>query len=149
MKYSEERKDLFSVQDEYYLAHCISADFGMGKGIVVEFNKRYNLKNTLQKKYHNFLSHWDLVDDDKKGDCILEGKVFNLITKRNYWLKPTCKTLKNSLNAMKILALNNNVKKIAMPLIGCGLDKLKWEKVSEIIKETFSDTDIEILICIK
>lgn len=149
MKYSEERKDLFSVQDEYYLAHCISADFGMGKGIVVEFNKRYDLKNTLQKKYHNFLLHWDTVDDDKKGDCILEGKVFNLITKRNYWLKPTYKTLKNSLNAMKILALNNNVKKIAMPLIGCGLDRLKWNKVSEIIKETFSDTDIEILICVK
>ena len=47
MKYSEERKDLFSVQDEYYLAHCISADFGMGKGIVVEFNKRYNKKNII------------------------------------------------------------------------------------------------------
>lgn len=149
MKYSEERKDLFSVQAECYLAHCISADFGMGKGIVVEFNKRYDLKNTLQKKYHNFLAHWDTVDDDKKGDCILEGKVFNLITKRNYWLKPTYKTLTNSLNAMKTLALNNNVKKIAMPLIGCGLDRLKWDKVSEIIKETFSDTDIEILICIK
>ena len=55
----------------------------------------------------------------------------------------------NSLNAMKTLALNNNVKKIAMPLIGCGLDRLKWEKVSEIIKETFSETDIEILICVK
>ena len=36
-----------------------------------------------------------------------------------------------------------------MPLIGCGLDKLKWGKVRKIIIDTFNDTDIEILVCIK
>ena len=41
---NEVKKDLFSVSEEYYLAHCISADFGMGKGIVVEFNKRFDMK---------------------------------------------------------------------------------------------------------
>lgn len=35
MTYSEENKDLFTVPGDYYLAHCISTDFGMGKGIVV------------------------------------------------------------------------------------------------------------------
>lgn len=49
MVYKEEKRDLFSVSDEYYLAHCISADFGMGKGIVVEFNRRFDMKNILQK----------------------------------------------------------------------------------------------------
>ena len=39
------------------------------------------------------------------------------------------------------------ITKLAMPCIGCGLDKLKWEKVREIIKEIFEDMDIEILIC--
>lgn len=37
--------------------------------------------------------------------------------------------------------------KIGMPLIGCGLDRLKWDKVSEIIKDVFADTDIEIVVC--
>ena len=50
MQYREEVRDLFSVSDDYYLAHCISADFGMGKGIVVEFNKRFDMKNKLQVK---------------------------------------------------------------------------------------------------
>ena len=36
MIYREENMDLFSVSDDYYLAHCISADFDMGRGIVVE-----------------------------------------------------------------------------------------------------------------
>lgn len=34
-----------------------------------------------------------------------------------------------------------------MPKIGCGLDKLEWDKVEEIIKETFKDCDIDILVC--
>ena len=48
MTYREDRKDLFKVPEDYYLAHCISADFGMGKGIVVEFNKRFDMKRKLQ-----------------------------------------------------------------------------------------------------
>jgi len=31
----EERKDLFTVDESYYLAHCIAADFRMGAGIAV------------------------------------------------------------------------------------------------------------------
>jgi hypothetical protein len=34
-----------------------------------------------------------------------------------------------------------------MPLIGCGLDRLSWDEVYEIICEVFEDTDVEILIC--
>lgn len=83
MIYKEEIRDLFSVPEDYYLAHCISADFGMGKGIVVEFNKRFDMKNKLQSKYGSYLQKYT------NGDCILEGRVFNLITKPQYWSKPT------------------------------------------------------------
>ena len=147
MKYIEEVRDLFSVPEEYYLAHCISADFGMGKGIVVEFNKRFDMKNKLVSRYGDFLRYWDNQDQELKGDCLLVDKVFNLITKRKYWQKPTYETLTNALYNMKVLAIHNDVKKIAMPVIGCGLDKLQWSKVSEIIKEVFEDADIEILVC--
>lgn len=50
MIFRQEHMDLFTVSDEYFFAHCISADFAMGKGIAVEFNKRYNMKNILPKK---------------------------------------------------------------------------------------------------
>lgn len=60
MEYKEEKKDLFDVSDDYFLAHCISADFGMGKGIAVEFNKRFNLKNELMREYNkNAIFLWD------------------------------------------------------------------------------------------
>ena len=144
MTYKEEIRDLFSVPDDYYLAHCISADFGMGKGIVVEFNKRFDMKHKLQTKYPNFVN--DYHHNRWGGMALIEGRVINLITKERYWQKPTYQTMREALNIAR-LRIPSECKKIAMPVVGCGLDKLEWCKVSEIIKEVFEDTDIEILVC--
>ena len=141
MTYKEEIRDLFSVPDDYSLAHCISADFGMGKGIVVEFNKRFDMKRKLQTKYGSYLSKYT------NGDCLLEERVFNLITKPQYWSKSTYASMRNALLSMKDKCKGHKITKVAMPVIGCGLDRLEWCKVSEIIKEVFEDTDIEVLVC--
>lgn len=141
MRYKEQKRDLFSADNDYYLAHCISADFGMGKGIVVEFNKRFDMKNKLKQLYPNYLQTWT------NGDCLKEGKVFNLITKERYYNKPTLATLKNALIKMKEICLKENITKIAMPKIGCGLDQLNWNDVKRLLFETFEDTDIEIFVC--
>lgn len=145
MKYEERIMDLFSVDDSYYLAHCISADFGMGRGIVVEFNRRFNMKNILKTKYPDYLDRFS--SNKIKGDCILEDRVFNLITKERYFHKPTYDSMYFALQGMKCICRKNNINKIAMPLIGCGLDKLEWSKVSDIIRKVFDDTSIEILVC--
>ena len=145
MIYKEEKRDLFSVSDDYYLAHCISADFGMGKGIVIEFNKRFDMKRKLQTKYPDFVNQFHRTKCS--GVCILEGKVFNLVTKERYYQKPTYQSIENALWSMSQVCKDTGITKVAMPLIGCGLDRLNWDKVSEIIKETFEDTDIEILVC--
>lgn len=146
MTYKEEYRDLFTVPEDYYLAHCISADFGMGKGIVVEFNKRFDMKNKLQEKYPNFVN--DFHHYKYGGMALIEGRVINLVTKERYWEKPTYETLRQALNVAK-LRLPSDCKKIAMPVIGCGLDKLNWNEVSRQIKDIFADTDIEILVCMR
>lgn len=147
MLFRQEQMDLFTVSDDYYLAQCISADFGMGKGIAVEFNKRFNMKNILQTKYTNYI---DIFHKEKLiGDCILEGRVFNLITKERYYDKPTYKSITVALERMKTICDKNNIHKIALPMIGCGLDKLVWSEVMSIIIEVFRYTDVEILACIK
>jgi len=133
------QQNLFSVGEEYYLAHCISADFGMSKGIAVEFNNRFDMKNKLTNKYG---FEWD-----GNGYCILEDKVFNLITKPNYWLKPDYDTLKQALVSMKEISLSKGINQIAMPMIGCGLDRLSKTGVLHKIAEVFNDTSIDILIC--
>lgn len=145
MQYREEIRDLFSVSDDYYLAHCISADFGMGKGIVVEFNKRFDMKKKLQSKYPDYLNQFTCHRTG--GDCILEGRVLNLITKERYFEKPSIITMRLALQKMKKICLENNITKIAMPTIGAGLDKLNFNDVSNQINDVFGYTDIEILVC--
>ncbi len=145
MIYKEEAKDLFSVPDEYYLAHCISADFAMGKGIVVEFNRRFDMKRILQKKYPGYIDQY--VKCSIGGDCILEGRILNLITKERYFHKPTLASMKTALQKMKEICGREQIDKIAMPTIGAGLDRLQWEDVAAQIKDVFEDTGIEILIC--
>lgn len=144
MIYKEEVRDLFTVPEEYYLAHCISADFGMGKGIAVEFNKRFDMKNILQTKYPNLLNAYH--HNNWGGMALIEGRVINLITKERYWQKPTYKTIEEALIIAKV-RLPKDCKKIAMPTIGCGLDRLQWDEVSKIIKDVFKNTNIEILVC--
>lgn len=129
---NEIKRNLFTVDKEYSLAHCISFDLAMSKGIAVEFQKRFNLR----EKIRPLLTNWP--------DCIFVNNVFNLITKQNYWKKPTYLTLEQALIKMRQLATANNITKIAMPKIGCGLDRLQWGRVRELL--TMFD-DIEILVC--
>lgn len=142
----EEKRDLFTVdENEYYYVQCISADYAMGAGIAVEFNKRFDIKNIMREKPDNVIT-------SPNNTCLLvNDKVFNLVTKNKYFGKPTYDSLKKALMSMKILMLNNPDKiktnKVAMPRIGCGLDKLDWDKVKPIIEEVFGDTNIEILVC--
>jgi len=48
---------------------------------------------------------------------------------------------------MREICLQESMLNLAMPEIGCGLDKLQWESVSEIIKDEFMETEINIVIC--
>lgn len=144
MFYNEIKTDLFSTNNEYWLVHCISADFAMGKGIVVEFNKRFDMKNQIKKHFQSNV--WN-----GNGYCIVvpDINVFNLVTKERYFNKPTYKTMQQALEDMKRQTESKNVTRLAMPLIGCGLDRLEWKNVKKIIFDVFQNTDMEILVCIK
>lgn len=134
MTYSEEKRDLFSVPEDYYLVHCVSADFALGKGIALEFRKRFDMKNKLKAS-------------GQSGKCILIDRVFNLVTKETFRRKPTMQSMTECLHELRNQVVEKNIKKLAMPLIGCGLDGLDWNEVSEQVRGVFSDTDVEIIVC--
>ena len=145
MLYRILKQDLFKTPYDYYLCHCISSDFALGAGIALEFNKK-GVKTLLQTNYPNY---WEGF-----GYCLYTHATqwlgeFNLVTKENCWEKPTLQTLEQSLQSLKSHFLQEGINrdKIAMPKIGTGLDKLPWTEVNRIIQNTFSDMDIEILIC--
>lgn len=137
--------NLFDLENQDYLfAHCISMDFALGAGIAKTFRDRYDMKKKLLEFRK---SHPQYFTEFSYGFCVTINNVANLITKKNYYNKPTLKTMEESLISLKKHCEAYNVKKIAMPKIGCGLDRLDWEDVSSIIKKIFSDLDVEIIVC--
>ena len=143
MTLTEVHQDLFTVPKDYCLVHCINADFALGAGIAKEFAKR---------GVKEWLLNYSLVTERKVGKCIITFETgwraeFNLITKEKYWQKPTYDSLKTALEEARVFCLPHSDIKLAMPKIGCGLDKLQWNKVKQIIEEVFANTDVEILVC--
>lgn len=53
-------------------------------------------------------------------------------------------TMRQSLEALKEKCQRFGVNKLAIPHIGCGLDKLIWPQVKSLIIEVFSETGITI-----
>ena len=145
--YRERAQDLFEGTEGYCLAHCISADFSMSRGIVTQFNKRFGLGKKLRAAYPDYLEQWR--QSGRTFDCLPVDRVLNLVTKEKYSQKPTYASLQGALNEMKRLCLETGVRRVAMPKIGCGLDKLEWDAVSQMIRDTFADSGISILVCIR
>ena len=150
MTYKEIESDLFDYyDDEYYVAQCISADYVCGAGIAVLFNRKLDMKHKL---ITNHLNESFSKDGIYIPTCIEIDRVFNLITKEFVWQKPTYLTLICTLMKMRDLILINNEHntktfKLALPLIGCGIDGLKWHVVRELIKDIFYNVNIDIVVC--
>lgn len=139
----EEKRDLFTVPQGYYLAHCISGDYALGAGIATQFVEVYNMRYKLHSQYP--------IPNGEKfanvGKALLVDNVFNLVTKARCFHKPTYDSLYETLVDMKDQCEEWDITKIAIPYIGCGLDRLEWDKVRDIIEDVFEDTDVEILVC--
>lgn len=139
MKITIEKKDLFTVPQGYYLAHCISADFALGAGIAKKFDEVYNMRFKLFREYDMYTY--------EGGDALLIDNTFNLVTKPKCYHKPRYESIEAALETMKDIMEMNATAKLAMPKIGCGLDRCEWDKVYDIICKVFENTDVEILIC--
>ena len=139
MNITFEKRDLFTVPQGYYLAHCISGDFALGAGIAKTFDEVYNMRFKLFREYDNY--------EYEGGDSLPIDNVFNLVTKKKCYHKPTYDSLREALECMKDEMEILGVTKLAMPKIASGLDRLSWDEVYEIICEVFEDMDVEILIC--
>ena len=82
----------------------------------------------------------------KQSSVCLRNAFVLQVTKPKYFHKPTYETLQSSLNAMKQHCVEHEVKMLAMPRIGCGLDRLEWSKVKEMIIQTFQNTNTNVTI---
>ena len=139
----EVKGDIFQLTKyDEAMAHCVSEDMEMGAGIALKFRDMMSgddLKELLSQKRK--VGEVAILRPEGRGSFI-----YNLVTKERYYQKPTYESLTQSLYCMKTHCLENYVDTIAMPQIGCGLDKLDWVCVQNILKEVFMNTSVTIKI---
>lgn len=154
----ERRGDLFRDSSVSAFAHCVSRDLAMGRGIALEFKRRYGCLMELQCQMRDVgevavlnlreehairaMSQSEAVE----GMSYIPQFTYNLITKANYYDKPTMESLKKALEGMREHMIVHGVWKVAMPRLGCGLDGLKWPRVKELIVQVFSAPDDRMVI---
>jgi len=130
--------NLFRCEKTEALAHCVSRDMVMGKGIALTFKEMFGGVKELKSQRKNV------------GDVAIlpadESYIYYLVTKERYNQKPTYETLQSSLEAMKKDLVEKGIRGLSMPMIGCGHDRLVWEKVEKMLYKTFSDTNLTITI---
>lgn len=131
-----EAHNILGVSGLHY-AHCISGDYAMGAGIAKTFDRTFHLKDYLKIHHPEPLPH---------PSCCRIHHVYNLVTKAHYWDKPNYQTLTDAVVQMRDMMEQDNVRLVAMPQIGCGLDQLKWDRVYEILSQVFSGYPMEIVI---
>lgn len=88
-------------------------------------------------------------------DDTTNAVVANMVTKIHYWDKSSTmpqgaylNNLRQCLILVKQVMLERGIKKLAMPKIGCGLDRCSWMEVESIILDVFDGTDIDITVCV-
>jgi hypothetical protein len=135
----EEHGDLFELDTTHSLAHCVSVDLAMSKGIAKGFRDKYRQLEELRAQNPQIGSV-----------CYIPSRpghyAFYLVTKAKYFHKPMYESLESSLQALKTLCVDLHVRQLAVPRLGCGLDKLSWERVIRMLEAIFADTAVEITV---
>lgn len=130
--------NLFECDPNDALAHCVSADLVMGRGIAVEFKNRFGNIDKLKKQSPNVGKSLSLFCENRF--------IFYLVTKQKYFQKPTMETLKETLIDMRKQMKALNIQNLSMPRIGCGLDRLSWPNCLNLIKNVFEKDNVIITI---
>lgn len=130
--------DLFQVHENVSLAHCVSADMEMSKGIAVEFKNRFSRVDELLSHHPRIGKCYYLFDKQRI--------IFYLVTKPKYYHKPSYRSLEESLRNLRELCERFKVSELAIPKIGCGLDQLDWKITSRIIDQVFENSPIKLTV---
>ena len=183
-EYSEVRGDLFRCPPSASLAHCVSADLAMGKGIAKIFKRDFGGVKELREQGIGYNSYnydwqrsgveivlcfrsenwWCRCIEEKWSVHILFGepqthqnnnqstrelennKRWSQVTKERHFHKPTYDTLQSSLVSLREECVGRGIGQLCMPRIGCGLDRLEWDRVRQMIMDTFSECGVSVTI---
>lgn len=135
--------DLFHDSGLDALAHGCNCAGAMGKGIAVEFRRRFPQMYVEYKKR---------CDDGRfqPGDvfpwCEGEITVFNLATQKTWRSQAEIFAIETAVRAMVALAEKSAIRRIGLPRIGAGLGGLPWKPVRKLLQRIGEGTEIDLIV---
>lgn len=155
------RQDITTISSDFFssdflICHCISADAAMGAGVALALTRRFpSMKSEVKGCLATIPFAQRIGQVVFFVDDTTNAIVANMITKARYWEKSSTMphgayliNLCRCLVSVRQVMLERGIKKLAMPKIGCGLDRCSWTDVESIISDVFGDTDIDITVCV-
>ena len=129
------------IQQPISIGHCISADAKMSRGFADFLSHHNPVQRPTCKKARLFKAQvfpfWDSLN---------RRYIYNLATKDKFSDKPDLPTLLSTLGAMKTHTSMYGISTVAIPKIGCGLDKMNWQDVVKLLRDVFAYSDIHIFV---
>ncbi|KAH8370622.1 hypothetical protein KR093_004348 [Drosophila rubida] len=134
---TEAKGNLFSAPENFALVHSVSADFAMCAGINLQFRCKFGHVDDLKKQQ----KHTGNVAVLEQGGRF----IYNLVTKERAHEKCTYTALYYALLAMREHMRENGVSKLAIPRLGCGIDRLDWLRVRSLLELVFVSDSVDII----
>jgi O-acetyl-ADP-ribose deacetylase (regulator of RNase III) len=130
------------------IVHCVSSDLHQSAGVA---------RLVCLKRPYNQPLTWGLPGTTKQPQPHLLGSVVvtvnpqdsaqlvcNLVTKLHYYNHGDYSNMRLALRALRYEIQTRQITDLAMPKIGCGLDRLSWPMVLPILKDTLAGLPITV-----
>jgi len=127
----EVQGNIFEIDPNSVLTHCVSADFKMSKGLALAIRRKFGQVTQLRKQKKAMT---EIASIEAGGRTIL-----HLVTKEHYWQKPTYQNLFQTFQNLMKLCTECRITQLNCPRLSYGLDEHEWENVRSMLRYIFWD----------
>lgn len=137
--------NLFDMEDADALAHGCNCAGAMGRGIAVEFKRRWP---SMYEEYHAYCHAGHFAPGDIFVWMSPDGEIiYNLGTQKHWRTQAELAAVVAAVEKMIDHASRHDIRRIAMPRIAAGLGGLKWADVEAVIRPVIQASDVEVVVC--
>jgi O-acetyl-ADP-ribose deacetylase (regulator of RNase III) len=105
----------------------------MARGIAATFLELFGGRDTMTRQQPAVGRVLEVTHSARPAAVI-----FALVTKQHFYGKPTLSAIRVTLVRLRDRLITHRLCALAFPLLGCGLDQLRWQDVEAIIIDVFS-----------
>ena len=120
----------------------------MGKGIALQFRQAFphNFNIYKQACLNGHLTTGTVLAVKDRELLLGERLIINFPTKQHWKMPSRYEYIESGLIALVACLINNTVKSLAIPALGCGNGGLEWQKVKPMIEKHLSQVEAAVWI---